>query len=81
MVLNMLLPRIDNYGGFILADGTGAGKTMQELVVAAHYAQHHNTVLIVVPNRAIINKAFRQDAQTLGIEGLLNVLERRIFCQ
>ena len=65
---------IDNYGGFILADGTGAGKTMQELVVAAHYAQHHNTVLIVVPNRAIINKAFRQDAQTLGIEGLLNVL-------
>jgi hypothetical protein len=66
--VNMAVAAIDQYGGFILADGTGAGKTMQIVATMNHYAKHGEKVLVVVPNRTIINDAYRRDAEMLGIE-------------
>ncbi len=66
--VKLAIAAVDAYGGFILADGTGAGKTMEELAFANHYLQQGNSVLIVTPNRQIINKAFKGDAKLLGIE-------------
>ncbi len=66
--VRLAVAAIDSYGGFILADGTGAGKTMQIVTAADHYARQGNTVLIVVPNRTIINDAYKRDAGMLGVE-------------
>jgi len=66
--VNLAIAAIDNYSGFVLADGTGAGKTMQELAVANYYANKGHSVLIVTPNRGIISTAFMKDAKILGVK-------------
>ena len=40
-------------GGFLLADGTGAGKTRQALAVAEHYAKQGHRVIIVTKSETI----------------------------
>ncbi|HOO11514.1 MAG TPA: strawberry notch family protein [Bacillota bacterium] len=65
--VNLAVAAIDKYGGFLLADGTGAGKTMQELAVAEHYSRKGNNVLIVTVNRQVINTAFKEQAKMLGL--------------
>lgn len=40
---------MDRDGGFLLADGTGTGKTPQGLTVAKHYADQGSSVVIVAP--------------------------------
>ncbi|NMD39091.1 MAG: DEAD/DEAH box helicase family protein, partial [Christensenellaceae bacterium] len=66
--VNLAVSAIDKYGGFVLADGTGAGKTMQILATMNHYAKQGHTALIVVPNRTIINDAYKRDGKMLGLD-------------
>jgi len=72
---NLAIAAMDSYGGFLLSDGTGAGKTIQEIVVANHYMSKGAKVLIVVPNTGIMNTAFGKDAGILGIKDRLNVVD------
>jgi hypothetical protein len=44
---------IDKYGGFLLADGTGVGKSRQILAVAQKYANDGKKVVIVAPAEVI----------------------------
>jgi len=60
--------------GFIIADGTGAGKTMSQLSLAqtmiekAKKEGKEGPVLIVTKSDAIINDAFTKDAKFLGVD-------------
>jgi hypothetical protein len=54
---------------FMLADGTGVGKTMTELVVANEIAKRTGKkVLIVTPSPPIIRSRFLVDMKRLGID-------------
>jgi hypothetical protein len=55
---------------FLLADGTGVGKTRQILVTAAEYRKNfrNKNVLIITENKTILAKNFGKDAQALGIK-------------
>jgi hypothetical protein len=66
--VRLAIASIDRNGGFILADGTGGGKTLQILATADHYLKKGNTVLIVVPNRAIISDAYTRDGGLVNID-------------
>lgn len=55
-------------GHFLLADGTGVGKTAQFLAVAAATAgRTGNPVLIIAPDDRVINDTYTRDAEMLGI--------------
>lgn len=55
--------------GFMLADGTGVGKTMQILAVADQYVKEHGKpVLIISENKQILENNFKRDAGKLGID-------------
>jgi hypothetical protein len=45
----LAIQSMDKTGGFLLADGTGIGKTREILAVANHYAKAGKKVLIVAP--------------------------------
>jgi len=54
---------------FLLADGTGVGKTRQILAVANEYLKRTNKpVLIITENKQIIENNFAEDARALGID-------------
>jgi len=61
-------------GGFLLSDGTGVGKTRQELAVAQTYADRGAPVLIVTKAEVlkapdgVIRGSFRDDAAAMGVE-------------
>ena len=58
-----------NSKGFLLADGTGVGKTRQMLVSAEEIAKKSGKpVLVVVPNKQIIEGSWTHDAEALGIQ-------------
>lgn len=64
----------NNKKGFLLADGTGVGKTREILVVADMYQKlFKRKVLIVTENEQIIKGSFTSDALALGIN--LNIFE------
>lgn len=71
--VNLAIAAMEAYGGFILADGTGVGKTMEELAVADFLASKGNNVLIVTPSRSIVKDAFQRDSKLLGCN--YNLLE------
>lgn len=52
--INLAIAAMDRAGGFLIADGTGAGKTREILGVADYYANEGKKVLIVTPT-SIIN--------------------------
>ena len=58
---------LDTHGAFILADGTGAGKTAQMLAVAEHYSRSGKDVLLVLHDAKSFKEAFLRDADLLGI--------------
>jgi superfamily II DNA or RNA helicase len=60
---NLILEAHQKSKGFVLADGTGAGKTMQELAVALHYSDMGKMVLVVTKDKKVIQGAFRGDFQ------------------
>lgn len=65
-----------NKRGFILADGTGAGKTRQELAIAKTYADQGRPVVIVTKAEVIkadwkketFSGSFRNDADAMGVD-------------
>ena len=69
---------LDKHGGFVLADGTGAGKTRQILAVAKAYADRGHPVLIVAPSQVIKpnwakrkfdpNSSYVEDGDAMGID-------------
>lgn len=67
---------MEKEGGFLLADGTGAGKSREVLGVAKHFADKGKAVLIVSKNEAIgkpnwkkpvITGSFADDSKAMGI--------------
>lgn len=61
--VNLALAALDTQGGFLLADGTGAGKTVQGLATAfALRRQGAKRVLILTERDAIIKDAWLADA-------------------
>lgn len=46
-----IINRIDKFGGCILADGVGLGKTFEALAVIKHYANKGQRVLVICPKK------------------------------
>jgi hypothetical protein len=67
--VNSALSLFENGGkSFLLADGTGVGKTRQILVTAKEYLDKFGgKVLIISENTTILTKNFANDAKALGI--------------
>ena len=58
-----------NYKGFLLADGTGFGKTRQILAIADQYKKSTGKkVLIISEKPEILKKNFAEDAAIMGID-------------
>jgi len=58
--------------GIMNMDGTGAGKTRQELGLAVTYREKHGKpALIVTENERIYNNSFKNDAKSMGLDVVL----------
>jgi hypothetical protein len=70
--VNLMVDRFKNVpaGAFLLADGTGFGKTAQLLAVADQYSKQGlgNKILIVTKNKIIADIRFAGDAKRMGID-------------
>ena len=74
---------MDKQGGFLLADGTGIGKTRQLLAVAQTYADRGQKVVIVTANEVLgkpsptdfkngkYTGSFKNDAEAMGVKASL----------
>jgi superfamily II DNA or RNA helicase len=66
---------LNSEGGFLLADGTGAGKTRQQLAIAQNYLEQGKKVLIVSPAEVLkpnwkkgqVTGSFSKDADAMGL--------------
>lgn len=66
---------LDKFGGYVLADGTGVGKTRQQLAVAKIYADQGKKVLMVSPGAVLkpnwetgeLSGSFANDSKVLGM--------------
>ncbi len=75
---------MDDYGGFLLADGTGVGKTRQILAVAGKYAREGKKVVIIVPSGVIkpnwqkgeFGGSYDEDGKTMGVNPQLHPGDR-----
>lgn len=67
---NLALTHFEKGGkGFLLADGTGTGKTMQILVIAKETANRAGKkALIVTENKQVIDGNFKADAKLLNLD-------------
>lgn len=71
----LAIESMDKRGGFLLADGTGIGKTRQVLAVAKHYADAGHKVLIVAPSEVLkpdwkkktVAGSYADDGTTMGV--------------
>jgi hypothetical protein len=69
LAVNLALNRFEDGGtGFMLADGTGFGKTAQILAIADQFKKATGKpVLIITQNRQIIAGTFTSDSKAMGI--------------
>jgi hypothetical protein len=79
----LAIKSMDKQGGFLLADGTGVGKTRQLLAVAQAYADRGQKVVIVTANEVLgspnptewkkgtYTGSFKNDSETMGIKASL----------
>jgi len=66
---------LDKEGGFLIGDGTGVGKTREELAVAEHYRQKGMAVIIVTRLQVLSGDwktrqfygSFKDDAKAMGV--------------
>lgn len=70
--INLILDRFLSApkGAFVLADGTGFGKTAQMLAVADQYIKRGlgKAVLVVTQNKQVVEGRFKADAERMGID-------------
>lgn len=72
----MAIKAMESQGGFILADGTGAGKSRQILAVADYFRKQGDRVLIVAPAEVLkpnwtkgkYGGSFKEDAEAMGLD-------------
>ena len=76
--VNLAIESLEKRNGFLLADGTGSGKTMQELAVAERFLRDYadNWVILFTEAEKIIKQSFAGDAEKLGISHLLKPLNK-----
>jgi len=58
----------EGYQSFLLADGTGTGKTFQQLALAGVMSKKKKSSLIITDSKQIINDAFMKDAEVLDLD-------------
>lgn len=64
--VNKAIDALSNSGGFLLADGTGTGKTIQMLFAALYFYQvTKKPVVIFTIDRKVINTAFMKDGKKM----------------
>lgn len=69
---NLATEAMETSGAFLLTDGTGAGKTIQQLLVAKYFVdKHKKPFLIVTKDDRIIEQAFIGDAKRIGINNII----------
>jgi len=73
--INLILENYKKNKGFLLADGTGVGKTRQEIALAKIQLDKNKKTLIVTENKRIIEDAFKKDAKPFNID--LNYIENK----
>lgn len=72
---SLAIEAMEKHGGFLLGDGTGIGKTRQQLAVAAHFAGKGKKVVIISPSEVIkpdwkkgtTSGSFANDAAAMGL--------------
>lgn len=65
--VNKAIFGLDRTGGFLLADGTGTGKTIQALLTARHYWEKTGQpVMIFTVDDRVVQGSFFADAKKLG---------------
>lgn len=65
--VNKAIYGLDRTGGFLLADGTGTGKTIQALLTARHYWEKTGQpVMIFTVDDRVVQGSFFADAKKLG---------------
>ena len=76
--VNLAIETLINNNCFILADGTGSGKTMQELAIAEYFLKAYpdNPVLLITESEKIINQAVFGDAEKLGLKSMVKVADK-----
>jgi hypothetical protein len=79
----LAIKSMDKQGGFLLADGTGIGKTRQLLAVAQNYADKGHKVVIITANEVLgkpnttdwkkgnYTGSFKNDSDAMGIKATL----------
>lgn len=74
--VNLSIESLLENNSFLLADGTGSGKTVQELTVAKYFVENFpkNCVIIFTESDKIISKAFYADAEKMGVKQLLRII-------
>lgn len=71
----LAIEAIEKHGGFLLADGTGVGKTRQQLAVAQKFLDQGKKVVIVSPAEVIkpdwakgrMSGSFAHDSEAMGV--------------
>jgi len=73
--VNLAMEKLNDSDAVFNFDGTGAGKTMQEIVLADNYLKKSKKpILIVTKDKRIIGDAFVKDAKMLKID--INQIEK-----
>lgn len=68
--VNLMLDRFQSGGkGFMLADGTGVGKTRQFIAVAAEFRETSDKpILLITQSKQILDTRFKADAKAMGVD-------------
>lgn len=77
--VSLAIDAMQKHGGFLLADGTGVGKTRAQLAVAQHFVNAGKKVVIVSPSEVIkpnwtkgtMAGSFADDSAAMGIKAKL----------
>lgn len=77
---NLATEAMETSGAFLLTDGTGAGKTIQQLLVAKYFVdKNKKPFLIVTKDDRIIEQAFIGDAKRIGIDSIIKKIPKELL--